>query len=274
MALFVYTYAIHSDLNGPVLGGLTFLTGMTIELITNAIFLFKAPQWEVKIGTHLLSLKAIWKYTLPLVFSLYLTKMMTPITFNIIEKTANSEEALGGFQLYHSTMWIALSLIFSAQPMIIKYATTRKNLKRIFAFNLGISVLITLLLTVLTYTYLKDLFYIDFMKVDNELILELLYESLPFTLVLPLLSLTTLFLNALHTRSGHTMWLVTSNVIALIPVFLIRYLDLADSNGTLISVVCYIIFYITTIVIQLIGLRKYGLDKCFTENITSHKKHT
>ena len=272
MALFVYLYAIKSDLNGPVLGGLTFVCGMFIECLTNIFFLKGAPQLKSESEAQLLSFGHTWKYVLPLVFALYLTKMMTPLTFNIMKETAYPEESLGGYQLYHSTMWISLSLIFSAQPIIIKYANSKANLKKIFIFNLYISLFITFGLAILTYTILKDLFYVDFMKVDNKIILKLLYESLPLTLLLPLINLMTLFLNALHTRSGHTMWITVSTTIGLIPVYCIKFIDLSDQNGTLISVICYLVFYISSLAVQLFGLKKYGVEKCLTENVNINKK--
>ena len=275
MAAFIYLAAVNMEISGPVMGGLAFSIGVGTELILNALFLRKYRNSEPESdNTKIMSIPSIWNYISPLLLSIYLTRFLTPVVFYIIKSTQNSEEGLGGYQLFHSTMWVSLSLLFSIQPIILNFADSKVNFRKIITFNLKISVFIIICLYLLTFTDLKVLFYEDFMKVDNRIILDFLYTTLPLTLILPFINLSSLTLIALHTRSGHTKWLAFGNIAGYAALLIFSTIPVGNINGTTLAVVCYIIFDSVNIIVLLFGLKYHGIESCFTESINVRKKES
>lgn len=269
MALFVFGFAIHQpSLTGPQIGGFTYIIGIGVEMIYVLFMLKKTSSFPQASETHIYAIRKFIYFAMPLIFANMIQQFLTPITIIFIEKCQFPEESLGGYEVLKGTIWFGLSMITALQPMFIQYASSRKNLKKLLKFALlNVSIIIAVLAT-LVYTGLKIALYVGILRIDNQLILNLLFETLFWIPLLPLVNMTWFVLAALHTRAGTTYWITAGNFMALVTILIFgKFLDFSHMNGILLAFIIYTGFHCISLAIQALGLLISGLEPALKENI-------
>jgi hypothetical protein len=265
MVIFVFGYAIDSDLPGPMLGGITYSVGIFTETVFVLLTLWNKPQWRHRGEQKLLSYVQFVRYAGPLMMASLLTKCLMPVLIYMINNSYRPEENGSAFNLIRDTAWVLLALLHSVQPGVVAFATSRRNLKTLVKFASGLMTVITGLIVLVALTPLREWIFVNVMRVDNQIILQLTFMALVWLIPQPLTSMANLFLSALHTRSGHTIWVTLGNLVAISFLIVVAVsMDLSAYNGVILAVVAGVAFHLLAGAVQLIGLLNGGLDASLT----------
>ena len=262
MGLFVWAYVTWNlPFGGAVLGGLCFCAGIIAETTLN--LLLSRPQFPDAAPLQALQ-PSLWRFALPVMGSTLIAKLLHPLGFVIIQKVADPEAALAGHSLTQSTVWILLSFIFVAQPLILSFADTRAHFYLVLRFLCGLCLLTGLGISILCLPGVREFIFESVMKVDNQHILKLTYAALPWTLLVVPVQLASMLANSLVLRSGDTRVLISSGLLALLPVAMIPLLvDIPAANGVIITIGAYILYHASNALLLALHLRRRGLDACF-----------
>ncbi len=269
MVIFVFGYAVDSELSGPTLGGITYSVGILTETVFILLTLWNKPQWRHNGEQKLLSYVQFARYAGPLMLASLLTKCLTPVLIYMINNCYRPEENGSAFNLIRDSAWVLLALLHSIQPGIVTFATSRGNLRTLVRFAGGLMCAITGLIILVALTPLREWIFVDLMRVDNQIILQLTFMALIWLIPQPLASMANLFLSALHTRSGHTMWVTVGNLVALsVLITAAVSMDLSAYNGVILAVIAGVLFHLVAGMVQLLGLLNGGLEASLsTENL-------
>lgn len=261
MAVFVFGYAIHRDLSGPVLGGFTYLTGITTETLFVLVTLRSKPQWR-HVGTGpALTYRQFGQYALPLMAGSVCNQLLNPVLiFLIYQKCRQPEENAATFNLIRDTGWVMFSMLMTVQPAVVAHATSPRNFRIILRFSAGLWAVITGIVMMVALTPLREAIFIDLLEVDNEIIRGLTFATLLLMIPIPLANVANLFTQAMHTRSGRTAWVTAGNVVGLALLCLAALtLDLSAQDGVIVAVVGGGVFNLAAAIVQTIGLGNGGL---------------
>jgi hypothetical protein len=196
--------------------------------------------------------------------STLIAKLLHPLGFVIIQTVADPEAALAGHSLTQSTVWVLLSFLFVAQPLILSFADTRAHFRLVLRFLAGLSLLTGLAILGLCLPGVRESLFEDLMRVDNRHILDLTYAALPWTVLVVPVQLASMIANSLVLRSGDTRVLISSGLLALLPVAMIPLLvDIPAANGVIITIGAYILYHAGNALLLALHLRRRGLDSCF-----------
>lgn len=260
MAVFVFGFAVHMpDMTGPVLGGLTFLIGLSFE----TLFVFAAAhRHRLPIGNAAVSTGTMLKFAGPLILSA-VTRMIIPmVLIRLITVTTYPEEGRAGYDLIRSTLWLSLSIMYAMQPTIVSCATSRENLLLLRRTSMALAVLVACCFAVVAFTPLHRLLFVDLMDLDNVLIQTLLFDALPWATALPLIVMVDIFLVSLHMRAGSTLWVWAGRTSGLVVLLLIAGLaDLSAFNGVKLVVFAEILQHLAAIILLSIGMLKQGIER-------------
>ncbi len=261
MGLFVFGYAIHHNLTGPVLGGFTYLTGIATETIFVLATLWNKPQWRTAGDGPVLSCRQFGRYALPLMVGSFFNQLMGPILIHLINKGRQPAENGASFNLIRDTGWMMFSMLMTIQPALVAHATSRLNLRILMRFAGFLLALITGVTILVALTPLREAIFINWLAVDNLVIRQLTFAALLWMIPLPLVNLANLFTSAMHTRSGRTVWVTAGNLVGLTILGLAAVgLDLSSRNGVIIAVIGGAVFNLTTAAVQTIGLLNGGVQ--------------
>ncbi len=271
MGLFVWAYVTWKlPFGGAVLGGLCFCAGIIAETLLN--LLLSRPQFPDAPPLQPLNplqplQPSLWRFALPVMGSTLIAKLLHPLGFVIIQKVADPEAALAGHSLTQSTVWVLLSFIFVAQPLILSFADTRAHFYLVLRFLCGLCLLTAAGILILCLPSVREFIFEGVMKVDNQHILKLTYAALPWTLLVVPVQLASMLANSLVLRSGDTRVLISSGLLALLPVAMIPLLiDIPAANGVIITIGAYILYHASNALLLALHLRRRGLNSCFEAN--------
>ncbi|MDP7399101.1 MAG: hypothetical protein QGF67_15430 [Lentisphaeria bacterium] len=260
MAVFVFGFAVHMpDMTGPVLGGSTFLIGLSFE--TLFVFL-TAHRHRLPIGNAAVSTGTMLKFAGPLILSA-ITRMIIPmVLIRLITVTTYPEEGRAGYDLMRSTLWLSLSIMYAMQPTIVSCATSRQNLQLLRRASIVLAVFVACCFTLVAFTPLHRLLFVDLMDLDNVLIQMLLFDALPWAAALPLIVMTDVFLVSLHLRAGSTIWVWAGRTCGLVVLLLVASLaDLSAFNGVKLVVFAEILQHLASVTLLSIGMLKQGIER-------------
>lgn len=272
MALYVFGYAVHHDISGPVLGGMTYLLGVTAETIFVLGLLWNKPQWRHISEEKQLTYWQYFCYAGPLMMASFMTKFADPVLLYLLTLGIKPELNGATYNIVRDTGWLMLSAMHSVQPAMVTFATSRGNLGVLIKFALVLLSIVTLVAVAVALTPLRDLIFVDLVKVDNETILQLLSMSLIFLIPMPAAGILNLGISALHTRSGRTIWVTAGNIVGLVILLLAaRYVDFTSFNGVYVAVLGGIFFHSISAVVQAGGLLRGGLAQAISDrSLTEH----
>ena len=260
MAVFVFGFAIHMpDMTGPKLGGLTFLIGLSFE----TLFVFVAAHsHRLPVGNAAVSTGTMLKFAVPLILSA-VTQMIIPmLLIRLLAVTTHPAEGQAGYDLMRSTLWLSLSIMYAMQPTIVSCATSRENLQLLYRASTALAIFVAFCFTLVAFTPLHRLLFVDLMDLDNVLIQTLLFDALPWATALPLIVMVDVFLVSLHMRAGSTLWVWASRTCGLVVLLLIVGLaDLSAFNGVKLVVFAEILHHLTAVVLLSIGMLKQGIER-------------
>ncbi|MEN9360930.1 MAG: hypothetical protein RL095_2465 [Verrucomicrobiota bacterium] len=266
MGLFVWAYvSLEMPFGGAVMGGLCFCAGIIAETSLNlALSRPRFPQTPAQSSQPPEPLQPLWRFALPVMGSTLIAKLLHPLGFVIIQTVADPEAALAGHSLTQSTVWVLLSFLFVAQPLILSFADTRAHFRLVLRFLAGLSLLTGLAILGLCLPGVRESLFEDLMRVDNRHILDLTYAALPWTVLVVPVQLASMIANSLVLRSGDTRVLISSGLLALLPVAMIPLLvDIPAANGVIITIGAYILYHAGNALLLALHLRRRGLDSCF-----------
>jgi Na+-driven multidrug efflux pump len=151
-----------------------------------------------------------------------------------------------------------------AQPLILSFADTRAHFYLVLRFLCGLCLLTAAGILILCLPSAREFIFEGVMKVDNQHILKLTYAALPWTLLVVPVQLASMLANSLVLRSGDTRVLISSGLLALLPVAMIPLLvDIPAANGVIITIGAYILYHASNALLLALHLRRRGLDACF-----------
>lgn len=263
MALFAFTVGLTMPgLHGARYGGMTFLVGITCETVLTVLIVITKRQWRTRDGGQPpMSYAQYSRYAMPLMGAAVIRTSIPPIMLGLISLTAHREAGTAAYNLLHATVWISISFLFSLQPSTVTCATSRDNLRMLIRFSLGIGSVITMFLVTVAFTPLRDLIFVRVLQVDNRLLLQLLYEALPWVALLPLLTSADNILNALHTRAGSTRWVTVGTISGILVLIAVAFtIDLSRVNGATMAVIAFLICHVINIAVMTAALWRSGLD--------------
>jgi len=255
MALFVFGYGIHRDFSGPVFGALTFCFGIGIETLFVLVTLWNKPQWRM-VGTERpLDYGEYLRYAGPLMLASALTQLLGPVLIYLINHSRLPAENGATFDLIRATGWVMFSMLHSIQPVVITHANSIRNFKIIIRFSAIFTVAITAITMLVALTPLREMIFVDLLEVDNKIILELTFLALLWLIPHPIITLTNLYVAAMHTRSGRTVWVTIGSIVGFIVLALLAIgIDLAEWDGVILAVIAAALFNLTSAVVQMVGL--------------------
>jgi hypothetical protein len=260
MATFVFGYAIHHNLTGPVLGGLTYLTGIATETVFVLVTLRNKRQWCTRSAGPVLTYRQFGQYAFPLMAGSAANQMMGPILIYLIYNGRHPVENGASFNLIRDTGWVMFSTLMTVQPAVVAHATSARNLRVLLRFA---GVLLTVVIGVVmlvALTPVREAVFIDWLRVDNEIIRRLTFSALIWLIPVPLLSLANQFTNAMHTRSSRTGWVTAGNLTGLTVLLLGGvFLDLSTRDGVIVAVIGGAVFNLTAAAVQSLGLLNGGV---------------
>lgn len=268
MAIFVFAVAIHTRMSGPVLGGLTYLTGIGLETLYVMVTLWRRPQWQLRSGQPTISFGTLTRYAGPLMLGAGLQQFTGPLLIYIINHARQPEENAAAYNLVRDTIWILVSTLMTIQPVVIHHGVSFRNLAIVTRFAIGWLLLVTGLGAAMAFTPLRELIFIGWFRLDNRVILDLLFTALIWLLPVPLVTMLNHYTNALHTRSGRTGWVTAGNIIGLAALWgAAMRLDLSRYDGVVLAVAGNAGFQLISAIVQTIGLRKGGLRASLTPEL-------
>ncbi|NLX12280.1 MAG: hypothetical protein GXY44_01320 [Phycisphaerales bacterium] len=259
MALFVFGYAINSTLTGPVLGGLTYLVGISAETAFILLTLWNKPQWTEAGEGPLLTYRQYVQYAGPLMLASVLTQINGPIMVMLINRARLPEENGAAFNLIRDTSWVMFSMLHAIQPAIVAHSTSLQNLRTLLRFTCMLVSAITVCVLAMALTPLHKLIFVTVLKVDNQTILRLTFLALLGLIPQPLTNSANLFLAAMHTRSGRTGWVAFGTIVGLAVILSgTAMIDLSAYNGVLVAVIALAVYNFIAAVVQSVGLFRGG----------------
>ena len=275
MGVFVFGFAIRHELSGPVLGGCTYLFGISAETLFVLVLLRGKPQWTTAGDGPTLTLRQFGAYTLPLMAASTCQQLVTPILIYLINHGRQPLENGATFNLMRDTGWILFSTLHSIQPAVVTHATSRQRLRALLRFAFCLWAGITGLVMLVALTPVKTAVFVTWLQVDNRVIVELTFLTLLWMIPLPLINLFVLFVSALHTRSSRTPWVTAGNMIALGMLWCgATMLDLSAYSGVVLAIIGSGLFHLAAAVIQAVGLLNGGLTAALSPaTLAEHLNH-
>lgn len=272
MALYVFAFAIRTDVSGPALGGQAFVVAIGIETVYVLAMLRGRPQWYVRESRSILSYGQFVRYAGPLMLAATLGQLAPLMLIRLINRANLPQESLGGYDLVRSSIWLMLSALNCVQPIVIAHGTSRRNLGAIVRFTAALLVLPTILVAVLAFTPLHHVVYERWMRVDNLVMVGLVYAALYWVLPLPLLLVSGQAAAGLHIRSGRTGW-VTAGTIGglLLLASMPHWVDTHAWDGTVLAVFAFLLFHIVGTSVQFIGLLRDGVGRALSSRDLSEQ---
>ena len=260
MAVFVFGYAIHHDLSGPVLGGLTYLLGIGIETALVLATLANKPQWRTVSGDAVLSYRQFLRYAGPLMAGSMCNQLLGPLLIFLILIGRQPVENAAAFNLLRDTGWLLFSMLMTIQPAVVTHATSPRNLRAILRFICFFAACISGLTALIALTPLHRMIFIGWFEVDNVIIQQLTFTALLWLIPMPFINVANLCTAALHVRSGRTLWVWAGNAIGLVVLFAAaRILNISAYDGVVVAVAGSALFHLTAAAVQAIGLLGDGL---------------
>jgi len=260
MAVFVFGYAVHHELTGPILGALTYLTGIGVETVFVLVTLIGKPQLTQEDNGPVMRFGDFLRYAGPLILGSMAHQLSGPVLIVIINRAYQPAENASSYNLIRDTAWIMVSMLMTIQAVVISHATCRRNLRIIIHFSAALAIGITAVAAALALTPLRELIFVTWLRVDNQIILSLTFTALVWLLPLPIITLLNHFMMALHTRSGRTVWVTAGNIIGLAMLACIALMmDLSSHKGVVLAVICHAGFQLVSALTQAIGLLRGGV---------------
>lgn len=266
MAVFIFGYAVHHSLSGPVLGGLTYLFGISAETVFVLFTLRGKTQWTQRYAiTPPLAITDFFLLAGPLLLATVLQQILNPILIYLIN-ISNAPAVNGAtFNLVRDTVWILVSIMMTIQSSVISFATSWENFRLILRFAIVMWLAITGIAIVLAFTPLKEMVFVGWLQVDNQDILKITYQCLRWMVFIPIATVVYHFVVSLHTRSGRTGWVTLGNITGLLVIILIpRMLDLQFVDGAVLAIIANAVFMLSSAAIQGIGFLRGGFSAALT----------
>ena len=260
MTVFVFGYAIHHDLSGPVLGGWTYMLGIGAETLLVLATLRNKPQWRTVSDDAVLSYGQLSRYTGPLMAGSLCNQLLGPLLIFLIHISRQPVENAAAFNLLRDTGWLLFSMLMTTQPAVVRHATSPRNLRLIVRFVGFFAACISGVTALIALTPLHRLIFIGWFEVDNVVIQRLTFTALFWLIPVPFISVANLCTSALHVRSGRTLWVWAGNAIGLVVLFMAaKILNIAAYDGVVVAVAGSALFHLTAATVQGIGLLGDGL---------------
>ncbi len=266
MAVFVFGYAVHTDLTGPMLGGLTYLTGIGAETAFVLLTLAGKAQWRIRSTGPTMRFADYSRYAGPLMCGSLLQQLAGPILIFMINRAHQPGENGATYNLIRDTIWIMVSMLMTVQPVVIAHASSPRNFRVVLRFSAALLAAITGVTAVLALTSLRELVFVHWFQVDNTIILGLTFTALLWLIPVPTITALNHLVSAVHTRSGRTIWVTAGNVAGMACLLAVALtLDLAVHEGVILAVAGNAGFQLISAAVQLIGLRGGGLRAAMSD---------
>jgi hypothetical protein len=266
MATFIFGYAAHHPLSGPVLGGLTYLFGITSETVFVVYTLRNKPQWtRVQTDKQPLAFTDFFILAGPLLLAAVIQQILNPVLIYLINISNSPAENAATFNLVRDTVWILVSILMTIQSSVISFATSRQNLFLILRFAGSMVLFTTAVAGLLAFTPLREMIFVGWLQVDNKQILDITFHCLRWLILIPTATVIYHFVISLHTRSGRTGWVTLGNISGMLLILTIpRLFNLQAIDGAVLAIIANAIFMLSSTFVQSIGLFRGGFSAALT----------
>jgi len=272
MAAFVFGVGIHNDLTGPMLGGLTYLTGIGAETVFVLVLLVGKPQMKRGDEGPVITFAGYMRYAGPLMLGSMCHQLNGPVLIHIINRAGQPGENGAAFNLIRDTAWLMVSILMAIQPVVIALATSKRNLRKILRFATGTALTIGLAAALLALTPLREAIFLHWLRIDNEAILALTYRCLVWLIPVPAIVMMNHFLMAIHTRSGRTVWVTAGNAVGLGLLLTIAVVpDLSRYDGAVLAIMGQAGAQLASALVQSLGLLSGGVRSAIDRRSMAEK---
>jgi hypothetical protein len=272
MAVFVFGFGIHRPFTGPVLGGLTYLTGIGVETLFVLITLIGKPLWTRLNPGPVLGFRHFMGYAGPLMLASIFQQLSGPVLVFIVNHARQPMENAATFNLLRDTAWILVSTLMTIQPVIIAHGDSRRHFRIILRFALWWGGLVTLLAALIALTPLRWLIFVNWLQVDNRIILGLTFTSLVWLIPVPAATMLNHIVMSLHTRSGRTAWVTAGHLVGLLVILTgARSLGLSTRDGAVLAVIGSSLFHLVSAAVQSVGLLGDGFRSAIDATTRAEK---
>jgi hypothetical protein len=261
IAVFVYGFAIWSDMSGPVMGATTYMIAMTVETVYVLLTLRSKPQWTRVRHGAVLTFSQFTRYAFPLMLGSLTLQFVPPLLVAIIHQGHLPPENRSAFGMVRDSYFFLAALLLLVQPAVVTHATSLRNFRLVLRLCVWITVAITAIIALLAVPLLRDLVFVHCFRLDNRVVLSLIGTGLLWFLPAPALMFLNYLVTALHTRSGRTIWVTAGNLAGLaVLAAMARGLRLAAHEGVVLAAAGNLGFLLVSTLVQAIGLLGGGFS--------------
>lgn len=255
IVVFVYGFAIWSDLSGPVMGATTYLIAMIVETTYVLLTLRGKPQWTRIRHGAVLTFWQFTRYAVPLMLGSLTLQFVPPLLVAIIHQGHLPPENRSAFGMVRDSFWFPAAMLLLVQPAVVTHATSLRNFRMVLRLSVWITIALTAIIALLAVPFFQDLVFVRCYRVDNRAVLSLIGMGLLWFLPAPALMFLNYLVTALHTRSGRTVWVTAGNLVGLVAlVAMARVLRLAAHEGVVLAAAGNLGFLLVSTLVQAIGL--------------------
>lgn len=261
IAVFIYGFAIWSDMSGPVMGATTYLIAMIVETAYVLLTLRGKPQWTRVRHGAVLTFWQFTRYAVPLMLGSLTLQCVPPLLVAIIHQGNLPPENRSAFGMVRDSFWLPAAMLLLIQPAVVTHATSLRNFRLILRLCVWITVALTAIIALLAVPFFRDLVFVHCYRLDNRMVLSLIGTGLLWFLPAPALMFLNYLVTALHTRSGRTTWVTAGNLAGLgVLVAVARGLRLAAHEGVVLAAAGNLGFLLVSTLVQAIGLLGGGFS--------------
>lgn len=270
LGLFIFAVGVPLRIEGAVMGGLAFSIGIATE---TAIVLVTARRKADFLRRDHPALpppttRELWMFAGPLLVANAMGVFLQPLTLSIVNSAALGETSAAAFNVVKSFTWFFCSTLFAMQAMTLARADSLGNLRRILVYGLIPAGLFSgLIFLVLAVPGVRRGVLQGFFEIDDPATLEFIRETLPWTLILPLVMALRATGRGLLMRGGRTSFVTLASTVALAVLVAAKLgVPMGDvENGAVTGYLVWVLSLGIEATLLAWGAFKVGLAHCVTE---------
>ncbi|MDC3416075.1 multi antimicrobial extrusion protein MatE [Aquibacillus salsiterrae] len=211
-------------------GAFILLSGMMVECIIS-VWKGKKLMKRLPESNKVLKTSQIFQFYSPIVFYFVFQTLAIPIIYIYLAKTNDMELGIASFALAHSVTNMVLSFFMYSHQVVLQFYT--KHSVKVIRFMIGVCLIPSMLIGVLSFTSLGEIFMKNLMGADAELTaatIEVLKLYMIKTLVFPWIDFLNGFL-MLKRKTQRMIIAQSMNLLVTVVVMVVLVRMLPEWNG-------------------------------------------
>jgi hypothetical protein len=269
LALFALVISPALGLEPAVMGAAAFALGLLLESIINAGTAVRNSSVMRRAGDgDGGGLGGLARFALPLMLANLLGVAFQPMVARIAGLGGDEVTSKAALQILISWVWFFSSSLFAMQAMTIAHAGDRGRLRVLVRFGILVAgVFCAVFLVTALFPPLRDFVLVTLFKVEQADVHAFVTETLPLTVVFPVVVLARAILRGLIVRSGKTHWTIWTTVVGLVVLVGLQAGGLVsgDENGSFPAAWAWLLALLVEAVLSGLALLRIGLRRVYRE---------